>query len=634
MATISQNRVMAKLVSPRVGFSHSFLLFRPIGAYSSSLRIVDNRTFWCPCNPSQSITTLKPKSARNQCVFPTSLIETRMEGKSNYLPFGERKGMHSTALTAKNESSDDSVVSDSSKASFLKSSSTEVDFVVDEENWRDHPSIPETFSIPSIDLPSKNVHNILVEAHQNGRGILSPFLVSNAEVFNNVHPRMKLVRDLPYKTKEQSSQVHDETGRNTRKAILLDPSTVFDRSSKKVFQAGEQARMNNELHQKRSSAFKLLESTFPGMNPEVLSYLSSCNALPGPTFSITLDHNQQTVHSILSKILPDTVQPPPTGFEQIGHVVHLNLKSHHLPYRKIVGSVILECLSPTIETVVNKVGEVSGPYRTYDMEVLAGKQETTVTMHEDGIKLQFDLRKVYWCTRLSGERSRLLEEDFRSGQIIADAFCGVGALCVLATTKLGCTIYANDLNPEAVNYCRNNAKGNGVWPRKLNMIKPRPGFYVSCMDAFRFIQNLGMLPMLPHHIIMNYPLDSASFLSALRGWPIFCQKTDQIPIVHLYTFARADDASNIVENQRTSQTMQQPPRDAINVAIDIVADGLISEGRAIEKSRYQRRFLDSLGCNVRAKEVRDVAPGKAIIYVSFKVTRELLKIMQGPFEDD
>jgi len=43
--------------------------------------------------------------------------------------------------------------------------------------------------------------------------------------------------------------------------------------------------------------------------------------------------------------------------------------------------------------------------------------------------------------------------------------------------------------------------------------------------------------------------------------------------------------------------------------------------------------LDKMGCDVKAIEVRDVAPGKAVIYVSFKVTDTLLKVMQGDFVD-
>ena len=63
------------------------------------------------------------------------------------------------------------------------------------------------------------------------------------------------------------------------------------------------------------------------------------------------------------------------------------------------------------------------------------------------MSLYFDLRNVYWCTRLEGERTYMLENEFQPNQIIADAFCGVGAQLIRAAKKMGCRIVANDLNP-------------------------------------------------------------------------------------------------------------------------------------------------------------------------------------------
>ena len=76
-----------------------------------------------------------------------------------------------------------------------------------------------------------------------------------------------------------------------------------------------------------------------------------------------------------------------------------------------------------------------------------------------------------------------------------------------------------------------------------------------------------------------------------------------------------------------------PPRDAAEVAVDLIAEALLPEGGAIEVSKYRRSLLDRMGCDVKTKEVRDVAPGKVVIYVSFKVTDTLLRSMQGDFID-
>lgn len=470
------------------------------------------------------------------------------------------------------------------------------------DSWRDNPSISETFEIPTISVPSEHVHALL----SRKEGVLSAYLASHVDEFVNVHPRVKLVREI------------EEESLKGRKVILLDPKRVNDKYDKSSLPPSTNIEEDRTKHQQ-------LKEAFPGINDVIIESLTSFDAQPGPPISVTLPYTQQPIQRILSKLLPPEAQPPPTSYEQIGHVVHLNLKSHHLAYRKVIGEVILDRLKPKIQTVVNKVGEVSGPYRTYDMEVLAGEPETMVTVIEDGVSLQFDLSKVYWCTRLSGERSRMIQDDFHEGDIIADAFCGAGALCLLAAKKLGCHIYANDLNPDAVHYARKNAKRNGIRGTT---------FDVNCGDAFDFIQNMGMMERLPNHVIMNFPLDSTSFLGAFRWWPNSFQDEDIVTKVHLYTFARGDDSnasSFISKSDNSTQETIATPRNAIDVAIDLVADGLLPEGGAIERGINRRSDLDNLGCEVSAREIRDVAPGKVVVHISFKVTSALVNVMQGNF---
>lgn len=225
-------------------------------------------------------------------------------------------------------------------------------------------------------------------------------------------------------------------------------------------------------------------------------------------------------------------------------------------------------------------------------------------------------------------------KEFNEGEVVADAFCGAGAFVVQAAMKLGCTVYANDLNPDAVKYCRENAKNNLKRynpPSKEDengepIVRKKPVVKVTCGDAFDFIQDLGNMDRLPHHVVMNFPLDSPSFLGALRWWDVE-DELEVVPTFHLYTFARGDDP------KVDGISDDLPPRDAAEVAVDLVAAALLPEGGAIEVSKYRRAILDTMGCDVQTKEVRDVAPGKVVINVSFKATATLLRRMRGDFVD-
>ena len=230
----------------------------------------------------------------------------------------------------------------------------------------------------------------------------------------------------------------------------------------------------------------------------------------------------------------------------------------------------------------------------------------------------------------------MIQNEFRPNQRIADAFCGVGALCIRAAIARGCSIVANDLNPDAVEYCKDSARRNGIDVSE-NSCKEKGRFHVQCGDASQFIMNLGMdstsddddelsittSSNLPDHLLLNFPLDSPHFLNALRWWPSSsisgtgkCKSSPTTTTrVHVYTFSRGDGEQ----------------RSASEVAIDMVADGLLPEGGYVEPSKFRGGYLNELGCNIQAREIRDAAPGKMVICVSFSVTRLLLRRMQGDY---
>ncbi len=111
----------------------------------------------------------------------------------------------------------------------------------------------------------------------------------------------------------------------------------------------------------------------------------------------------------------------PSSFETVGHIAHLNIRDELVPYKHVIGQVIID-KNPNIHTVVNKVqqallvgimgrshtdmpalghslhvrcdgqvGTITNDYRVFDMEVVAGepKFETEVVQFRARFKLDF-----------------------------------------------------------------------------------------------------------------------------------------------------------------------------------------------------------------------------------------------------
>jgi hypothetical protein len=109
-----------------------------------------------------------------------------------------------------------------------------------------------------------------------------------------------------------------------------------------------------------------------------------------------------------------------------------------------------------------------------------------------------------------------------------DVFAGVGPFAIPLAMK-GCTVYANDLNPQSHKYLRINARRNKVGTL-CNLARGRVGsdfiggVSVKCersmelhqLDGREFVEALGarMLPV--NHIIMNLPNSALEFLGELQ----------------------------------------------------------------------------------------------------------------------
>ena len=224
----------------------------------------------------------------------------------------------------------------------------------------------------------------------------------------------------------------------------------------------------------------LSEAVTTSAFPEALETLVRDLQLGAPVpYTRVLGYDYLGVDQVLRALLPkDIVGEVPTSFETIGHIAHLNLREEQLPYKKLIGRVILD-KNERIKTVVNKTHKIENEFRVLPMEVIAGSQELETVVIQHGVRFKLNFAQVYWNSRLEREHHRLITETFRRGDCLLDMTCGVGPFAIPAA-KMGCKVYANDLNPKCAEYTRINCK--------LNKIPEADALRVYCMDARAFVR--------------------------------------------------------------------------------------------------------------------------------------------------
>jgi len=245
-------------------------------------------------------------------------------------------------------------------------------------------------------------------------------------------------------------------------------------------------------------------------------------------YQVSYDVRHWPLSKILRLLVSDTVSWP-SSFETVGSIIHLNLREDLLPFKFLIGNILLAKHYPRIKTVVNKVSETSGPFRTFGMEILSGDSNLVTEVKENGCIYELDYGKVYWNSKLEAERRRVIET-FSSQDIIADAFAGVGPFVIPAAKLKRCVAFGNDLNPVSVEFMSRNILRNGV----SDLVT------TYCLDACSFIEQLIREEIYFTKLIMNYPSSSSDFLRVFKGL-YRGRENAPLPTIYCYIFGRGPD---------------------------------------------------------------------------------------------
>ncbi|ERF68525.1 hypothetical protein EPUS_05664 [Endocarpon pusillum Z07020] len=362
-----------------------------------------------------------------------------------------------------------------------------------------------------------------------------------------------------------------------QKIIPIAAATVFDDRNISAVR-GEIQRAGNSLGVSSLKAI-VVDETVPGgrkypktWSPTIAELVEKKLVGIRP-YDLKLTYEDWSMHNILDATLPEFEEDDketPAGFSLVGHVAHLNLREQYLPYKHLIGQVLLD-KNPNVRTVINKTEDVgsTNPYRTFRYEVLAGPDDMDVTVSFSGCDFRFNFAKVYWNPRLHTEHERLISR-FREGEAVCDVMAGVGPFAV-PSGKKRVFVSANDLNPDS------NAGLN--YAIKKNKVEDF--VTADCMDGREFIRRatkelagrdtMVIVPqrtMMPRqrqrrsksppwkasvrvlkapktfqHYVMNLPASAVEFLDAFKGTYAgrskeFTPYTEtKLPMVHVYCFS-------------------------------------------------------------------------------------------------
>ncbi len=143
-----------------------------------------------------------------------------------------------------------------------------------------------------------------------------------------------------------------------------------------------------------------------------------------------------------------------SAFDQIGEIIIVRIPDSLLSKKKIIGKALLDDVK-IVRSVFYQASAVSGDFRTRDLEILAGEDNTGTEYKEFGCRFTVDVENAFFSPRLSTERERIANL-VQNGEIMTNMFAGIGMFSIMAAKKKKCTVYSLDINPIASKLCETN----------------------------------------------------------------------------------------------------------------------------------------------------------------------------------
>ena len=212
-----------------------------------------------------------------------------------------------------------------------------------------------------------------------------------------------------------------------------------------------------------------------------------------------------------------------SAFDQIGNIIIVRIPESLTSKKKIIGEALLDQVK-IAKSVFYQASAVEGNFRTRDLEVLAGEDNTETEYKEFGCKFTVDVKNAFFSPRLSTERERITNL-IQNGEIVTNMFAGIGMFSIMAAKKKKCTVYSLDINPVASKLCETNIGLNKLAGEVISLNG----------DATKIINN--QLINKSDRTLMLLPERSDEFLESAIN------TTKNGGIIHYYSHIHADKKS-------------------------------------------------------------------------------------------
>ncbi|MEM3700531.1 MAG: class I SAM-dependent methyltransferase family protein [Candidatus Bathyarchaeia archaeon] len=288
---------------------------------------------------------------------------------------------------------------------------------------------------------------------------------------------------------------------------------------KAIILANKLEIVDKELEIKRDEAFSYVPLNRQPSEEELKTLREQ---LPNCEISTEIFHERKRqvafTDLLEDKLPPHLLASLPRALDFVGDIAIIEIPPELEAYKTLVGEAILKT-HKSVQTVLAKVGAVSGTYRLREFSVIAGKPKTETVHKEHGCQFYVDLAKAYFSPRLSYEHNRIASL-VKEGETVIDMFSGVGPFAILiAKIHENVKVYAIDMNSHAIEFLQKNIRLNRVEGK----VHPIFG------DARQVVEEklLGMAD----RIIMNLPEKAMEFVD------VACKALKPAGgIIHFYTF--------------------------------------------------------------------------------------------------